>query len=130
MLALVPLIDPLARTWPFHPGDPAWRFLLVSLLIDHGVGLLAGLVIAFVATLLLDDRRILRRLGLTAFVLGALLLLLVVILVIDVGVTWRMLAGMLLGLAFGTLGLGTRRALLVLPERASSRRTSDRIGGV
>jgi hypothetical protein len=147
VIALVPLIEPLALTWPFHPGDPGWRFLLVTGLIGHGAALLAGLVVAFVAALLLDDRLTLRRLGFTALILGALLLLLAVVLLVqlllvqgdidpglrvaDFGVTRRVIEGILLGLAFLGLGLGARRTLSALPERTSgSRRTSDRIAGM
>ena len=147
MLALVPLIDPLTRTWPFHPGDPGWRFLLVSGLIDHGTTLLAGLVVALIAAILLDSRLTLRRLGFTALILGALLLLIVVLLVVqvlvlqreldpalqgvDFGVNRRVIEGILLGLAFLGLGLGARRAVSALPERTiGSRRTSDRIAGM
>ena len=147
MLALVPLIDPLIRALPLHPGDPGWRFLLGSIVVDHGVPLLAGLLIAFAAALLLDDRLTLRRLGFTALILGALLLLLVVLLVIqvlllqrglepalqiaDFGVSRRVIEGVLLGLTFLALGLGAGQAMSALPERTSgARRTSDRISGM
>ncbi|MEP7325254.1 MAG: hypothetical protein ABI836_04825 [Gemmatimonadota bacterium] len=147
VLALVPLFDPLARAWPFHPGDSGWRFLLVSLLIDHGAILLAALVIAFITGLLLDDRSSLRRLELAALVLGVVLLLLTVLMIIqvlllqrgldpalrgmDFGVTRRLLAGVLLGLASLAMGIGARRSLAGLPERTSGpRRTSDRIPGM
>jgi len=147
VLALVPLFDPLSRTWPFDPGDSGWRLLLVSSLIDHGATLLGGLVVAFVAALLLDDRRSLRRLGFAGFIMGALVLLLAVLLLVqvlllqrrldpalqvtDFGVNRRVIEGILLGLAFLVLGLGARRSLSAMPERSiGSRRTSDRISGV
>ncbi len=147
MIALVPLFDPLARTWPFHPGDAGWRFLTLSVLIDNGSTLLAGLVLALVAALLLDDRRALKRMGLTALILGVALLVLVAMLLIhtlllqrdldpalralDFGITRRLIAGILLSLASVGLGLGARRALAALPERApGNRRTSDRLGGI
>jgi hypothetical protein len=51
--------------------------------------------------------------------------------VTDFGVNRRVIEGILLGLAFLVLGLGARRSLSALPERASgSRRTSDRIAGM
>lgn len=147
MLALVPLIDPLILASPLHPGDRGWRFLLGAILIDRGVTLLAGLLVAIAAALLLDDRLTLRRLGFTALFLGAVLLLLVVLLVIqvlllqrgldpalqvtDFGVSRRVSEGVLLGLAFLVLGIGARRAVSALPERTSgARRTSDRISGM
>ncbi|HEV8124277.1 MAG TPA: hypothetical protein VGP80_08550 [Gemmatimonadales bacterium] len=147
VLALVPLVDPLAQAWPFHPGDSGWRFLLVSTFIDHGAMLLAGLVVAVIAAVLLDGRLALRRLGLTALILSVLLLLLVVLLVVqmlllqrdfgpalqiaDFGITRRVIEGILLGLAFLGLGLGARRAVSALPENTiGTRRTSDRIAGM
>lgn len=147
MIALVPLIEPLTQTWPLHPGDAGWRFLLVSGLIGHGTTMLVGMVVALVTALLLDDRLTLRRLGFTALILGALLLLLVVMLVVqllvvqpsldsglqvaDFGISRWAIEGILLGLAFLVLGIGVRRTLAALPERTSgARRTSDRIAGM
>lgn len=147
VLALVPLVESLARTLPFHAGDAGWRFLAVSSLVDHGAALLIALVVAFTAALLLDSRTAVRRLGLTALVLAALILLLVVLLVVqvlllrrdldpamqiaDFGVNRQVVEGVLLGGAFLALGLGARRGISGAPERSiGSRRTSDRIPGM
>lgn len=147
VIALVPLFAPLAHAWPGDAGDASWRFLLMSVLVDQGATIMAGLVIAFGAAILLDDRRAVRRLGWTALILGFLLMVLVVFLLVhvlllraelepgvtvgDLGATRRLLAGTLLALAFVLLGIGARRGDSASPERSiGSRRTSDRIAGV
>jgi hypothetical protein len=140
VMALLPLLGGIVRAWP--PAGDGWRFMVVSVMVDTGPTLLAGLVLALLAALLLDDRKVVKRLGLSTLVVGVIELLLVGFLVVDLlltqstvgpgtgnpGVTSRMVETVLFALALVGLGLGTRKVVTRLPERdPGGRRTSDRI---
>lgn len=113
-------------------------------MVDDGPFLTAGLVLALLTALLLDDRKVVKRLGFTALIVGVLEVLLVGILLLgslmappniatgrgalDFGITHRMIAAVLFALVLVGLGLGARKALARWPERdPGGRRTSDRI---
>jgi hypothetical protein len=139
VMALLPLLGGIVRAWP--PAGDGWRFMVVSVMVDTGPTLLAGLVLALLAALLLDDRKVVKRLGLSTLVVGVIELLLVGFLVVDLLLTQstvgpgignpgtsRMIEAVLFALALVGLGLGTRKVVTRLPERdPGGRRTSDRI---
>lgn len=140
MIALLPLLGGIAQAWP--PAGDGWRFIAVSVMVDAGPTLLAGLVLALLTALLLDDRKMVKRLGLSTLIVGVIELLLVGLLLVDLlvsqrtgdpgmgtpGVTSRTIEAVLFALALVGLGLGARKALAQLPERdPGGRRTSDRI---
>jgi hypothetical protein len=139
VIALLPLLGGIVRAWA--PAGDGWRFMVVSVMVDTGPTLLAGLVLALLAALLLDDRKVVKRLGLSTLVVGVIELLLVGFLVVDLLLTQstvgpgignpgtsRMIEAVLFALALVGLGLGTRKVVTRLPERdPGGRRTSDRI---
>jgi hypothetical protein len=79
ILIVLPALDLFQAIWPLRPGDVSWRLVSVGLLSRVMITPILGLLVAYAAALLLEQRRVLRTL---AVIEGILALTLVAVLVL------------------------------------------------
>jgi hypothetical protein len=82
-LVLVPITDVIMQVLPFRLQDPKWRFGFFGLMSNAMMVPLLGLLIAFTAAQLFDQRVLQRVLGVLSIVIGVLFVGLFVIFALD-----------------------------------------------
>ena len=97
-LIAIPLVDTFTSLYPFHIGDARWRFGAVGLVSNALLLPVAGMLVAYVTAITLDQRLVRRVIGFAGYASAALCL-----------------AALIL---FGLDALQTRAA--VRPERVAS----------
>lgn len=83
VLVVVPLMDAMTRTLPVRPGEAAWRFGSLGLVLNSLVTPVLGLAVAAGVSLFLGQRTVLRTWSVMAWVGAAFTLILLATFVLD-----------------------------------------------
>lgn len=83
-LIAMPLMDFVANVWPPAPGLATWRYASAGILSGFLMTPMVGVVMAFAAASVLDQRRSLKVFGILAAVVAVILIAAALLFVLDV----------------------------------------------